>query len=266
MAALLVRPFDHLAKTGQDRVMGKTGVAGAWKDLAPVERQPRLYEQVAHRIQTIIQESGMKPGDQLPPERLLAEQLGISRPSLREAMIALETAGLVEVRTGDGTYVRAIAAELRLPWAVPNSGDPGPGVREQFEARKLIEPALAAMAALAAKPGDIAILEAAVERAAQNFAQGEPAEEEDYAFHVGLAEISGNSVLAGFDRQLWDLRRTLMWKTLRGRVVKPKHRQQVIADRHAIIAALKARDADTARRIVERFLARAEKRYFGDEP
>jgi len=247
--------------------MGKISAWGAWKDLEPVVRQPRLYEQVAQRIQAMIHEAGMKPGDQLPPERMLAEQLGISRPSLREAMIALETAGLVEVRTGDGTYIRALPAEgLRLGWAAQSAGgDPGPGVREQFEARKLIEPELAAMAALAAKPADIAVLQSAVDRAAAKFVQGQAADDDDYAFHVGLAEMSGNSVLAAFDRQLWDLRRTAMWKTLRGRVVRPKHRSQVIADRRAIIAALQARDAKTAKRIVGRFLARAEIRYFGED-
>jgi DNA-binding FadR family transcriptional regulator len=246
--------------------MSKISSWGPWKDLPPLARQPRLYEQVAQRIQAMIHEAGMRPGDQLPPERMLAEQLGISRPSLREAMIALETAGVVEVRTGDGTYIRALPADGRLNVGAPISReDPGPGVREQFEARKLIEPELAAMAALAVEPRQIAALEAALDRAAAKFAKGEPADDDDYAFHVGLAEMSGNSVLAAFDRQLWDLRRTAMWKTLRGRVVKPLHRRQVIADRRAIIGALKARDAKTARRIVERFLARAETRYFGDD-
>ena len=240
----------------------------AWKPVVVRAIRPqRLYEQVAQRIEGLIRENDLRPGDRLPPERALAEQLGVSRPSLREAMIALETAGLVEVRTGDGTYVRSVASEgFRFPWAEPATGDdPGPGVREQFEARKLVEPQLAAMAAEGATDEEIAALEAAVDRADHLFAAGEPADDDDYAFHVGLAEASRNSVLAAFVRQLWDLRRTEMWRILRGRVVKPQHRQQVIADRRAVVAALRARDGKAARRAIERFLARAERRYFGDE-
>jgi DNA-binding FadR family transcriptional regulator len=241
---------------------------GAWRPLAIRAVRPlRLYEHIAQQVEALIRDNDLKPGDRLPPERVLAEQLRVSRPSLREAMIALETAGLVEVRTGDGTYVRAAALEgQRFSWtAAGHDEDPGPGVREQFEARKLIEPALAAMAAENANAETIATLEDAVDRAERKFKAGEAADEDDYAFHVGLAEAAGNSVLAGLIRQLWDLRRTDMWKVLRGRVVKPQHRLQVIADRRAIIAALRARDTAKVRAIVKRFLARAEKRYFGDE-
>ena len=239
----------------------------AWRPVAVrAVRQLRLYEQIAQQIEALIRDNDLKPGDRLPPERVLADQLGVSRPSLREAMIALETAGLVEVRTGDGTYIHALAPDgYRFSWQVDEQGDPGPGVREQFEARKLIEPELAAMAAENASAATIAALEAAVDRAERKFKAGETADDDDYAFHVGLAEASRNTVLAGFVRQLWDLRRTDMWKVLRGRVVKPEHRLQVIADRGAVVAALRDRDGAAARAIIKRFLARAERRYFGDE-
>lgn len=250
---------EQSEEPGNDRPVGGRA---PWVRLAVAAVRPqRLYAQIAEQIETILRSEGLKPGDRLPPERELARQLGVSRLSLREAMIALETAGLLEVRVGSGTYVRSIAPEgFRFPWAM--SDDPGPGVREQFEARALLEPELAARAAGCMTPDEIAALEASVDRAERSFKAGQAADGDDYFFHVSLAEFSRNTVLAGFVRYLWDLRRGEMWRTLRGRVVKPEHRLQVIADRRAVIAALRRRDGAAARTAIGRFLRRAEKRYF----
>ena len=70
---------------------------------APVE-QRRLYQQVADQIRSLIAEKGIREGGRLPPERDLAQQLGVSRPSLREALIALEIEGTVDIRMGSGIY------------------------------------------------------------------------------------------------------------------------------------------------------------------
>jgi DNA-binding FadR family transcriptional regulator len=233
-----------------------------WTPLAVEAVRPRrLYAQIAEQIEALLRQQALKPGDRLPPEKVLAKALGISRLSLREAMIALESAGLIEVRVGSGTYVRMIMpAGYRFPWS--RADDPGPGVREQFVARKLVEPEVAALAADNATADEIAALTAAVDRAERAFTAGHGADEEDTAFHVGLAEASRNSVLAAFVRQLWDMRRNQMWHTLRGRVVKPEHRLEVIADRRAVLAALERRDPAAARAAIKRFLARAERRYF----
>jgi len=225
--------------------------------VAQVGPRKRLYEEIAAKIEAHLRAQDFKPGDRLPPERELAQQLGVSRPSLREAMIALETAGLIEVLVGSGTYVRALAPDgFRLPWS--RAGDPGPGVREQFEARKLVEP----LAAEHVTQEQIDIMRRAVFEAAAKFAKGELAEAEDYTFHVTLAEASRNSVLAMLVRHLWDLRRGEMWFKLRARVVSPEHRMQVIADRREIVEALEARDGAAARAIMTRYMQRAEKRFF----
>jgi DNA-binding FadR family transcriptional regulator len=238
------------------------GRRAGWTPLAVEAVRPRrLYAQIAEQIEALLRQQNLKTGDRLPPEKVLARALGISRLSLREAMIALESAGLIDVRVGSGTYVRTIMpAGYRFPWS--RHDDPGPGVREQFVARKLVEPELAALAALDATTEEIATLTAAVDRAERQFTAGHAADDEDYAFHVGLAEASHNSVLAAFVRQLWDMRRHQMWHTLRGRVVKPEHRLEVIEDRRAVLAALRRRDAKAARGAIKRFLARAERRYF----
>jgi DNA-binding FadR family transcriptional regulator len=223
----------------------------------------RVYEQIAEQLTQLIRDRDLRPGDRLPPERELAQQLGVSRPSVREAMIALETAGFIEVRTGSGTYVRELApgGAFRLPWATQQ--DAGPGVREQFQARKLIEPELAALAAETIRDAEIDELDAAIDRAEVRFNAGQPAEEDDYFFHVSLAEFSRNTVLAGLVRHLWDLRKHEMWKTIRRRIVLPEHRLQVVADRRAIVVALRQRDAAAARTAMRRYIKEAERRYFG---
>jgi DNA-binding FadR family transcriptional regulator len=235
----------------------------AWKPLPVAAIQSRrIYEQIAEQLHKLIRDRDLRPGDRLPPERELGQLLGVSRPSLREAMIALETAGVVEVKTGSGTYVRAVPeGEFRLPWA--RQQDAGPGVREQFQARKLVEPELAALAADSITAEELHLLEAAVDRAEKSFRRGEPADDEDYRFHVTLAACSRNTVLAGLVRHLWDLREHEMWKTLRERVVLPEHRMQVIADRRAILVALKKRDGKQARAAMTRLMKSAERRYFG---
>jgi DNA-binding FadR family transcriptional regulator len=225
-------------------------------------RAQRLYEQIAEQIEDFIRANRLGPGDRLPPERELAEQFGVSRPSIREAMIALETAGLIEVRTGDGTFVRRVVPR-GMPLLSWGHSDPGPGALEQFQARKIVEPELAALAAPRITAEEIAVLRAAVEEGAQRFAQGLAADEADYTFHVRLAESSGNLILAGVVRHLWELRNHEMWRVLRARVVQPAHRILVVEDRKQIIAACEKRDAAAACAAMHRLLERAEQRYFG---
>ncbi len=280
----MVRPFDGFTvasptNSAESIAFGTEGAASvspstvaatpagraAWISL-PMRaiQSQRVYEQIAEHLTQLIRERDMRPGDRLPPERELASQLGVSRPSVREAMIALETAGLVEVRTGSGTYIREISSPgaFVLPWATQN--DAGPGVREQFQARKLIEPEVAALAVETITEVEIDALAAAIDHAEQRFANGQTAEEEDdYFFHVSLAESTRNTVLAGLVRHLWDLRRSEMWKTIRTRVVKSEHLKQVIADRRSIVDALRRRDAKAARLIMRRYIRKAEQRYFG---
>ena len=117
----------------------------------------RLYEQVAGQVTDLVARGEFKPGDRLPPERDLARLLGVSRPTVREAMIALEIAGLVEVRVGAGAFVTEKAqangaANGRLFEGV------GSSPLELIAARRTIEPEVAALAAQLATPEEIAAI------------------------------------------------------------------------------------------------------------
>src|ERR1700748_961411 len=113
----------------------------------------RLYQQVAERIRSQIQSGTLTTGDRLPAEKDLAQQLGVSRPIVREALVALEIAGFVEIRTGSGTYI------CNRGKLLPPMLDAGPGPFELLHARLLIEGEVASEAAVAATNEDLAAIE-----------------------------------------------------------------------------------------------------------
>ena len=227
-------------------------------------RPKRMYEQIAEQIEALIRAGSFAPGTRLPAEREIAERIGVSRPSLREALIALETVGLIETRIGDGTYVRSAAhIAAGLPWT--KARDFGPGPLEQFKARRAIEPACAELAALAATPAQLERLEACFARMSVLIEAGRNPTEEHARFHVLLAEASQNSILAGVARDLWRLRAGDLWETLRRRVETPESFAQGLAFRRRLLAALRARDAAGARDAMQAHLDRVGALYFGPE-
>src|ERR1700676_3411853 len=115
----------------------------------------RLYQQVAQQISDLIRSGELPGGERLPAERDLAKRLGVSRPTIREAMVALEIAGFVEVRTGSGVYVRAAeASETNHSADPPARFDSGPGPFDLLAARLIIEPEIAGVAARKASQKD----------------------------------------------------------------------------------------------------------------
>lgn len=118
----------------------------------------RLYRQIADQIRALIKRGEYAAGSRLPPERDLARQLGVSRPSVREALIALEVEGLVDVRIGSGIYVRAPDAIT-----ASNGQDAAAGPFELLRARYVIESECAALAAKSAKRAQVAAIEEALD-------------------------------------------------------------------------------------------------------
>ena len=202
----------------------------------------RLYEQVAEQVSRLIAAGEFSAGDRLPPERDLARQLAVSRPVLREAMVALELAGWVEVRSGAGTYVRAIG---RTPLNFVNAG---PGAFELLAARRTIEGEVAALAAAAARETDMAELYALNEEIRQETAAGRTGVEADAAFHRRLAEVTGNAVLVDIVGYLWAGMNGPILARFHELTNRPGKHRTNIADHEAIIAAIGRRDADGARR------------------
>jgi DNA-binding FadR family transcriptional regulator len=233
------------------------------KSLGTTLRRPRLYEEIAARLVDFILDHDLAVGGRLPPETDIARSLGVSRPAVREAMVALETAGIVLARSGGGTFVlRRPRRGAPLPWA--RRGDPGPGPREQLRARQLVEPEIAAEAAARATPAQIAALDALAREVAAAAAAGLPFAEQAVEFHLLLAEASGVAPLAELMPKLLDSRQHEMWRTLRARSETDEQCSARTGMRERLVAALRAGDAAAARRLMRAHLDAVAAACFGE--
>src|SRR3954468_1621512 len=161
----------------------------------------RLYRQIADQIARLVERGEYPIGARLPPERDLAKQLGVSRPSVREALIALEVEGYVEVRIGSGVYV---VNRARRETPEPLAEDSGPF--ELIKARWLIEAECAALAAKNATRAQCRAIDDALDNMQAEVTKGGVPLDADRQFHHRVAEASGNSALALVVRMLWDQR------------------------------------------------------------
>jgi DNA-binding FadR family transcriptional regulator len=214
----------------------------------------RLYQQIAAVLRRSIDDGKFAIGTLLPPERELAEQLGVSRTSVREALIALEVEGRVSVRVGVGVQV----LDARTAAAPDASGgaEPPIGPLDLLEARLVVEPETAALAARNAHGSDLATLRGALERMIEESRQGSTRHVADRAFHLEIARLAGNAALSLIVAQLWDHRRTLMQERLETLFSTPERFTAAQRDHEAILAAIAAADPDAARSAMRRHIAR----------
>jgi len=229
--------------------------------LQPIETR-RLYRQIADQVAGLIARGEFPPGSRLPTERELAQFLGVSRPSVREGLIALEVEGLVDVRVGSGIYVRR--ARGSAPAADPLGDSPSPF--ELIRARRAIESEVAAMAARSARDADIAGIAEAVRMMKSDIHGGETYETGDRLFHVRIAEATRNGVLVSVVNMLWDLRGSPVYARLLRHTVTDGVRTRSIADHERILRALAARDPAGAERQMQKHLDRVHREYERDWP
>jgi DNA-binding FadR family transcriptional regulator len=212
----------------------------------------RLFQQVAEQIVGLIRSGELAPGTRLPAERDLSKKLGVSRPIVREAMIALEISGFVEVKTGTGSYISN---------ATPHPGDlgdAGPSAFELLAARRIIESEIAAAAAVSAKPEDIVRLDEALSWYRREYLKGEDSFEADRSFHLGIAEATGNSVFLRMVELLWGDMRGQIFSRL-GELTKNSNKLRTnMADHEAIRDSIAAHDSTAARRAMQAHIANVE--------
>jgi len=216
----------------------------------------RLYRHVAAQLSALMASGEFKEGCRLPSERDLAEQLGVSRPSVREGLIALEVQGKVEVRVGAGIFV----ARAR-PVAVMDPLTEGQGPFELLRARRLIEGEIAAEAARNASPEDLAVVRSAVEEMEASHRQKREAESADRNFHIGIAKATHNGALLSVSRDLWDQGRGAIWKRMAHHFHTPTLRVAVFRDHCAILWALEAKDARGARAAMRKHLENVDREF-----
>jgi DNA-binding FadR family transcriptional regulator len=225
--------------------------------LQPLEPK-RLYRQIAEQLRALMEAGEFAIGKRLPAERDLAAQLGVSRPTVREALIAMEVEGWVEVRSGSGVYV--------LKNKAPPVADLTPaydewGPLELITARGLIEGEAAAMAAQQASKAQIAQIADALAQMKMALKQGKDPLVGDELFHRAIAEACGNEVLRDTISRYWQARRSPLYLRLADYFERPASWRAVLAEHNAVLKAIKNRHPGAAREAMQGHLTKALTRF-----
>ncbi|ALN74285.1 FadR/GntR family transcriptional regulator [Aureimonas sp. AU20] len=219
----------------------------------------RLYQQVADQIRALIRAGQFPPGSRLPAERELAVQLGVSRPSLREALIALEIDGSVEIRMGSGVYVCAPGEEADAP-----TRPLGESPSELMRARAAIESTVAQLAAARMTPDTLAQLRQALNAMGAEIDAGRKPLEQDRLFHLTIAAQTGNAVLTRIVRELFDDRHSPISAQMRVRFETPETWRVALAEHEAILEALGSGDPILAQAAMRMHLEASRERWTRD--
>jgi GntR family transcriptional repressor for pyruvate dehydrogenase complex len=205
-------------------------------------RRDRLYQGIVSQIEGLLERGELKPGDQLPPERQLADQFQVSRASVREALRSLELLGIVETRAGGGTFVRqAQPDDLARP--LQSLITRGHTLTDVIDVRGLIEPAVAERAAQNITKDELAELRQIIAAQERKVAAGEPYVEEDTRFHEVIGTAARNELLVTVLGVIWDVLRASREEWL----LTEKRAHASIEAHRRILAALEQHDGAAAR-------------------
>lgn len=218
-------------------------------------RNTKAYVQVVNQIRQLIVDGKLKPGDRLPPERVLAEQFGVSRPSIREALAVLEMSGLTEGRTGFGSVVLGVPGDAPDPENLCEDSSP----YEIMESRLTLEPQVAQLAAVRRDDEDVRRLVecyrtmccAMVENDHDGYNQA------DADFHYLIARAAHNDLLAkvgaafrrGMEEKLWQALKT---KALQREGFMARYTRE----HKEILDSVIAQDADAAAELMRRHIGK----------
>lgn len=219
----------------------------------------RLYQQIADQVRGLIRNGQFPPSSRLPAERDLAQQLGVSRPSLREALIALEIEGNVEIRTGSGVYV------CPAPEKVADSTRPlGDSPSELMEARFVLEGAVVVLACARMTAPALSGLSTILDRMRAATKAGLAPLEDDRHFHVAIAHQAGNSVLFRLVGDLFDARHSRLSQQIRSKFDNNDTWAAALAEHEAIFAALQAADPLAAQAAMRVHLRQSAERWVAE--
>lgn len=229
-------------------------------DIPTIQKSPSIPEVILEKIQKLIAEGKLRPGDYLPSEIELAERFGVGRSSVREAMRVLQLVGVVEVIQGKGTFVREPGIlPLMIDWSrIAQMGI----ISEVMEARQFMEVLLAQLAAERATDENIEALRMALKRSKESLSNIENNVHAGVNFHLALADAAHNQVLA------------LMYRTIRDLYLETARRtrltQEIALDRfhdhERLLQAIIARDPEAAAQAMKEHLDKAYHIMSASEP
>jgi len=215
-----------------------------------------LSEQIANRLLALIKEKRLRPGDRLPPERDLALMMKVSRPSLREALRALQLMNIIENRQGSGNYVSSLEPEqlvehLDIVFALDDST-----YHDLFQARRILETSIAEMAAVHITEAELALMEKSIEEAVAVIDDPDAFLEADMELHTLILRAAKNRILPVFMQSINKI--SVLSRRRTGEDIEVRRR--TVKDHRAIVAALRERDPVQAKRAMMEHLAHVEKK------
>jgi GntR family transcriptional repressor for pyruvate dehydrogenase complex len=208
--------------------------------LQPIRRSP-LYEEVVERVRAFIDVQQLKPGDKLLSERELAQRLGVSRTSVRQALTALKVSGLVEIRHGDGVYLVRSPEDV-VPTLAQGLLDSHAKLPAVMEVREALETQTARLAARRRTETDLNEMRQALTDMSALVDAGEDAADADRRFHNAIAAASHNEFLVSLMDQLADH----IDQTRRASLSRPGRPPRSLLAHDAILHAIEAQDEDAA--------------------
>ncbi len=217
----------------------------------PVEPE-KISAAIVRQIELLILRGVLRPGERLPSERDLAERLGVSRPSLREAVAELQARGLLESRAGAGIYVAEVLGSAFSEALIRLFSAHDEAVFDYLDFRRDLESLAAERAARLGSDTDLAVVAAIFSKMEAAHARRSGAEEArlDAQFHMAIIEASHNVVMLHMMRAMYDLLREGVFYNRQVMFRRRTTRAALLAQHRAINAGLQARDAEAARRAV----------------
>jgi GntR family transcriptional regulator, transcriptional repressor for pyruvate dehydrogenase complex len=224
-------------------------------------KRSALAEEISAKLLDLIKEKQLRPGDKLPPERELATMMKVSRPSLREALRALSIMNVVEIRQGNGTYVTSLDPELLVEHLDFVFSLDDSTFLQLLEARRIVEVGLVGLAAERISDEQIAELDIFLAQSVESARDSRAALAADLVLHAHITEAAGNPILARFMASISQLGLASRRRTIE----IPGVAEQAAEDHRAIVAALKARDPEAARRAMLAHLDNIDRRLGGQD-
>jgi GntR family transcriptional repressor for pyruvate dehydrogenase complex len=229
-------------------------------DVVPI-KSTRIYEEIVRQVKTMIAEGRLKGGDRLPPERDLAEKFVVSRTSVREALRALESLGLVEIRPGEGTFIREMSIDALVEPLALLMASQREATGELFEARRLLEPSLAALAATRATPEEIQEMERILQEQSREIGAGRTGLAQDAQFHAAIGAAAHNRAITRIAHAIIDL----LTQSREDSLNTPGRPTRSHEDHRRVVAAIRARDPEAARAAMLEHIVAVERLVLGSD-
>ncbi len=227
-------------------------------NLKPVKTK-KVYEEIIEQVKSLIIEGVLKPGDRLIPEREMADKLRVGRSAVREAYRALEAMGLIEIRQGEGTFIKDVntdhlAQALALVLATEKDA-----MLELLELRKIIEVGASGLAALRCTGEELEKMERALAQMEKDIEAGELGQKADWQFHYAVAEATRNSLIVRLMDSLKEIMSVLQEKAREELYQTPGTPQRLLKEHRAIYEAIKSGQDKAAQKAMYEHLDRVEK-------